>query len=277
MWRPDESRRRLSPRHLYARHAEAAERAGWSVERDVRWSSVDLAKARRRPDILAALRAAAFVESCHPLHIGRLIAVAWDDVDACVVLAAAMYESVRHFHAIRTYLEAVSHEPRITDEELVEIRRPVAIDGGRATDVLPRLVELMLSAHLASYFYRRLGEQACDPVLAELLALAPRDEPRHFAFYFKQAERRLTRPGAARVARFLVDRFWAPVGAGVRPFDERSRRSKLEELANEGRAAARRIDATIRKLPGFADVDLVEAWVERHVGVAPSCTTRVAA
>jgi len=178
MWRPDEPRHRSSVRHLYARHAEAAERAGWSVERDVRWSSVDLAKARRRPDILAALRAAAFVESCHPLHIGRLIAVAWDDVDACVVLAAAMYESVRHFHAIRTYLEAVGHEPRITDQELVQIRRPLATDGDRA-DLLPRLVELMLSAHLASYFYRRLGEQACDPVLAEMLALIAADEVRH--------------------------------------------------------------------------------------------------
>jgi hypothetical protein len=33
----------------------------------------------------------------------------------------------------------------------------------------------------------------------------------------------------------------------------------------------------IRKLPGFADVALVEAWVERHVGIAPSCTSRVAA
>ena len=37
----------------------------------------------------------------------------------------------------------------------------------------------MLSEHLASYFFRRLGEQAPEPVLAELLWLIAADEARH--------------------------------------------------------------------------------------------------
>jgi hypothetical protein len=45
----------------------------------------------------------------------------------------------------------------------------------------------------------------------------------------------------------------------------------------EGREAARRIDTTIRRLPGFAHVDLVEAWVDRQVGSMPSCASRSAA
>ena len=92
-----------------------------------------------------------------------------------------------------------------------------------------------------------------------------RDESRHFFFYYRQAETRLVRPGAARVARLLVDRFWAPVGSGV------GRPGELELMAgylfagDEGRAAARKVDDTIRRLPGFATVRLLEAWMDRHV------------
>jgi hypothetical protein len=37
---------------------------------------------------------------------------------------------------------------------------------------------------------------------------------------------------------------------------------------SDGRAAARRIDRTIQRLPGFADLPLTEAWIDRHLTVA---------
>jgi hypothetical protein len=37
----------------------------------------------------------------------------------------------------------------------------------------------MLSEHLAAYFFRRIGEQAVEPVLAEMLELIAADEVRH--------------------------------------------------------------------------------------------------
>jgi hypothetical protein len=166
-------------RRLYARHAEAADRGGWSVERDVRWSAVDREKALLRPDILASLRDAALIESYHPVNLGRLIELAWDDVDACVAFSLEMYEGFKHFHALRTYLETIRYEPAITDDELVAIRRPGVGAREAGGDVLDRLVEFMLSEHLASYFFRRLGEQSPEPVLAELLAMIAADEVRH--------------------------------------------------------------------------------------------------
>jgi hypothetical protein len=45
--------------------------------------------------------------------------------------------------------------------------------------LLERLVEFMLSEHLAAYFFRRIGEQSEEPVLRRLMALIAADEVRH--------------------------------------------------------------------------------------------------
>lgn len=166
---------------LYVRHAAAADRGAWSVERDVAWDDVDPTLARAQPDVLAALREAALIESFHPVHLEGLLAATWDDVDAGVALSLELYEGFKHFHALRSYLDVVGHDPAITDEELVELRRAARVrdDDDRARHVVERLVEFMLSEHLAYYFFRRLGERAAEPVLARLLALIAADEVRH--------------------------------------------------------------------------------------------------
>jgi hypothetical protein len=163
---------------LYARLAAAADRGRWSVERDVRWADVDAVRARARPALLAQLRDAALIESFHPVHLAWMLDDTWDDVHAGAAAALELYEGFKHFHALRTYLDLVGHEPAITDEELVAIRARARAEGPRGT-LVQRLVEFMLSEHLASYFFRRAGEQAEDPVLAELLALIAADEVRH--------------------------------------------------------------------------------------------------
>jgi rubrerythrin len=165
-------------RRLYERTATAADRGAWSAERDINWSGIDRNRAYARPEILAALRDAALIESYHPVNLARLIKATWDDVDAGVVFSLELYEGFKHFNVLRRYLEEIGYEPAITDDELVEIRRSQAeteVDG----DLIERLVEFMLSEHLAHYFFRRLGEQAVEPVLADLLARISADEVRH--------------------------------------------------------------------------------------------------
>jgi hypothetical protein len=90
--------------------------------------------------------------------------------------------------------------------------------------------------------------------------------PGDFYFYFRQAEQRLQRPGAARISRLLVDRFWGPVGSGEQGGREIRFLATYLFGDEEGRAAARKVDETIRRLPGFATVRLLEAWLDRHVG-----------
>ena len=175
---PYGSSRSAATRPGYVRLAAAADRGRWSVERDVRWSSVDPARAHERPDLLMQLRTAALIESYHPVHLGWMLYDTWADIDAGAAIALELYEGFKHFHALRSYLEAVGFEPAITDTELVAIRANARAVGPKGS-LIERLVEFMLSEHLASYFFRRVGEQAPDPVLAELLAFIAADEVRH--------------------------------------------------------------------------------------------------
>jgi hypothetical protein len=168
-----------TPERLYARHAGAADRGAWSVERDICWNEIQPELALAQPEILLQLREAALIESFHPVNLARLLRLCWDDVDAGVAFSLEMYEGFKHFHALRSYLDAVGFEPAITDAELVEIRRAPSTLEIAPEETIPRLVEFMLSEHLASYFFRRLGEQAREPVLAELLEWIAADEVRH--------------------------------------------------------------------------------------------------
>ena len=163
----------------YVRHAAAADRGAWSVERDIAWRAIDRRRAHELPDILAALRDAAIIESYHPVNLARLMRASWDDVDAGVCFSLEAYEGFKHFHALRLYLDAVGYAPRITDDELIEARRAADASPLAPEDLPEALVEFMLSEHLAAYFFRRLGEQASEPVLKRLLALIAADEVRH--------------------------------------------------------------------------------------------------
>lgn len=169
----------MSESRLYERHAAASDRGGWSVERDIAWTTIDPRAALEQPQILAQLRDAALIESFHPVHLTELLRMTWDDVDACVVFSLEAYEGFKHFHALRTYLDAVGHQPAITDEEIVEIRRPVVGAPIQPDELIEHLVEFMLSEHLAYYFFRRLAEQAREPVLCRMLRFIAADEVRH--------------------------------------------------------------------------------------------------
>ena len=165
--------------HLYTRFASAAERGAWSIDRDIAWHAVNRERACAQPDILAALRDAALIESFHPVNLARFLRALWDDVDGCAAVGLEMYEGFKHFHALRMYLDIVRFEPAITDEELVELRRGRGAHDFDSSAVLEHLVEFMLSEHLAAYFFRRLSERADEPVLAELLRYIAADEVRH--------------------------------------------------------------------------------------------------
>ena len=236
---------------------------------------IDWADVPRHPVPAEAIRTLKYmqdIESHTIVYLRSLLATrAIDDPDVARFLACWVYEESFHGLALERFLAAAGHPlgPRPTPRGH---EAPAQWLETRATAALSRLWPDFCAVHMTwgainelttLTGYRRLAARADHPVLSELLDRIVRDESRHFFFYYRQAEIRLQRPAVARVARFLVDRFWAPVGSGVQPQRELVFMARYLFSDARGRAAARKADETIRRLPGFATVGLLESWLDR--------------
>jgi hypothetical protein len=214
------------------------------------------------------------IESHTIIYLRSLLATrAVDDPEVATFLACWLHEETFHGIALARFLDAAGHPvgPRATPRGQEPVTKRLE---GWATAMVSKAWPDFCAVHMTwgainelttLTGYLRLKAVAGHPVLGDLLERIMLDESRHFFFYYRQAEVRLRRPGAAWVARALVDRFWAPVGSGVGSDDDRAFMAGYLFAGDEGRAAARKVDDTIRKLPGFERVPLLEAWMDRHV------------
>ena len=240
---------------------------------DVR--GIDWADVPKYPVSAATIRTLRYmqdIESHTIVYLRSLLATrAIDDPDVACFLACWVYEESFHGLALERFLAAAGHPvgPRPTPHGH---ESPAQWLEARATALVSRAWPDFCAVHMTwgainelttLTGYRRLAALAGHPVLSELLERITRDESRHFFFYYRQAELRLRRPAVARVTKLLVDRFWAPVGSGVQPQRELRFMARYLFSDERGRAAARRADETIRKLPGFTTVRLLEHWLDR--------------
>jgi len=241
----------------------------------IRWDDVP-----RHPlaeGVVRTLRYMQDIESHTIIYLRTLLATrAIDDPEVATFLACWFYEETFHGRALARFLAAAGHDvvPRVRSAQTlanrVEARATAWLAGAWPDFVAVHMTWGAINELTTLTGYRRLAEVADHPVLSDLLARIMRDESRHFAFYWQQAAARLRRPAAARVTRFLVERFWAPVGSGVQPAEETRFLARYLLSGSAGRAAARKIDATIRALPGMEGVPLVDAWCERSVAREPA-------
>lgn len=189
------------------------------------------------------------------------------DPDISAFLACWVYEESFHGRAIERFLRAIG-EPVATNR--VEAIRTST--NWRATiDLIGTFVVSRVSRHFpAAYLtwgainelsthsgYRLLLERTRNPVLATILRRIMRDESRHFAFYYHEAGKRLAEPGAARLTRFLLRRFWGPVGSSVKSDDDVAFVTAYLFEGPEGKAAVEHIEQTIRRLPGLDWFDML--------------------
>ena len=207
---------------------------------------------------------------------------ALDDPEVATFLACWFYEETFHGRALARFLRAAGHDvvPRVRSKESLP-QRIEAVATAWLARAWPDFVAVHMTWGAINELttltgYRRLAELAGHPVLSELLARIMRDESRHFAFYFHQAARRLEHPRTARLTRRIVERFWTPVGTGVQPDREVRFLAGYLLSGPDGLAAARRIDETIRGLPGLAGVDLLEAWMAGASSDASAAKPRAA-
>lgn len=264
---------------------------GWAERsRAIELDGIPWEDVRRIPlgaDAVRTLRYMQDIESHTVIYVRQLLATrAIDDPDVSAFLACWFYEETFHGRALARVLVAAGESPvertrsRRTLAGWIEERAMGAVARAWPDFVAVHMVWGAINELTTLAGYQRLAELEPHPVLVDLLGRIIRDESRHFSFYYHQAERRLRSPAARRVARLLVDRFWAPVGSGVQPDPEVRFLAGFLFGGAAGLAAARKIDATIRRLPGFEDVALVESWLAREtcgpqpIPNAPSSTNR---
>jgi hypothetical protein len=234
----------------------------------------DVARHSLPVEAVRTLRYMQDIESHTIIYLRMLLATrAVDDPEVATFLACWLYEETFHGIALARFLDAAGYPvpPRATPRGQEPLLKRLE---GWATAQVSRAWPDFCAVHMTwgainelttLTAYRRLTTVANHPVLSDLLERIMRDESRHFFFYFRQAEIRLQRPRTARIARLLVDRFWAPVGTGVQPTEELRFVAAYLFSGDEGRAAARKVDDTIRRLPGFDNVKLLDAWMDQHV------------
>jgi hypothetical protein len=233
------------------------------------WDAV--ARTPLPPEVVRVLCYMQDIEGHTLIYLRELLATrAVDDPEVAAFLACWLYEEAAHSRALARFLAAagVQVEPRRRSDVTLRQRLESGVVAG-VSRCWPEFVAVHMVWGAINELttltgYRRLAEVATHPVLSELLARIMRDESRHFLFYFQQAQRRLQRRPVARIARTLVERFWAPVGSGVQPAAETSFLAHYLFGDAAGRAAARKVDATIQTLPGFESVALLDAWLTRE-------------
>lgn len=240
---------------------------------DIAWHEV-----RRYPLRAGARRTLLYmqdIESQTVVYLRELLATrAIDDPEVATFLACWLYEETFHGRVLAQFLTAAGESIRPRERSRVGMRSRIeSVVMGLASRAWPDFVAVHMTWGAINELttlvgYKRLSEVAGHPILAELLSRITRDESRHFSFYFRHAEQRLQRPAVARVTRFLVDHFWAPVGSGVRPAADVRFLAEYLFSGREGRAAGQRIDKTIQRLPGFADARPIQSWINRDAGVA---------
>ena len=101
--------------------------------------------------------------------------------------------------------------------------------------------------------YRRLSDLAGHPVLKELLIGIVQEESIHSSFYWNVARVKLSETKLSRtLARFVIGKFWAPVGQGAKREDETSYVMATLFPGKDGlELFDRKIGNRIERLPGF--------------------------
>lgn len=224
------------------------------------------------PDVLRVLAYMQDVES-HTVVFPRTFFSkrALEDEYVGPFLVCWLYEEGMHGRALSKFLDLAGHpvERRTRSRTTVRDRIDRAVTWTMSTTWKDFLALHMAwgAVHECTTIqaYRRLSARNDHPILNELLRRITRDEARHFAFYMWQAEQLLERPGVSRIVRAIMNRFYTPVGASHQPDALARWVSGFLFDGEEGRAAAKHVDQSISKLPGFADATLLWNWLDANV------------
>ncbi|MGH2785430.1 MAG: ferritin-like domain-containing protein [Actinomycetota bacterium] len=196
------------------------------------------------------------------------------DPEITAFLSLWAYEEFWHGEALSRFLRAAGE--RFSPDRPGEIRRAAGLRDGAGTIAkmaAARAVPDFVAVHMTwgainelstLNGYHRVIAGTRNPILVELLGRIIKDERRHYAFYYNQARHRLDgNARAQRLVRWTLDRFWEPVGSGVRPQAETDFVVRHLFGDGAGRAALHEMERELSKLPGLGGMRLIRRAMHR--------------
>ncbi len=210
------------------------------------------------------------IENHVPLYLSHLLVTrACMDPILTAFLACWNYEELWHGENLGKFLNLYGIEFD-TQDRIANVRANLGFQN--SVSILSTMVGSWLLKDFSAVYltigainelstltgYAALIRKSRHPVLKDLLGRIIKDERRHFAFYFNSAKGWLTENvKAQRVDRWMLDRFWVPVGQGVKTQEQVDALALYLFDDEQGEEDLLGIDEKIGRLPGLAGIKLM--------------------
>jgi hypothetical protein len=196
------------------------------------------------------------------------------DPEVTAFLSVWVFEELWHGRALDAMLTAAGRPvPADTYKKVslgVSLREPIeAALSHLAAYATPRFAAThmawgAINELTAAAAYKALERRTRNKPLAKLLGRITKQERKHFAFYYSQAQRRLTDDWRAQaICNFTLRAAWTPVGSGVGLADNLEFVTAALFSDGDGKRALQEIDQTIAALPGLGWFNLVTRHTSR--------------
>ena len=199
------------------------------------------------------------------------------DPELLTFLTMWNYEEYFHSHAITRLMQECGVAIGSATERGRKVRAGARIKA-RIEDLVQQLLAKAMPKRFVALWmfwgavqecltmqaYEEMIRRTENPVLAELFRRIAKQERRHFAYYFNQARERLQdNPGAQRFCRFIVQRFYAPVGSGVKTPAEAAALVARLFPGNRVLEVMGYIERRMAHLPGMQGLDACTRWAKK--------------
>lgn len=172
------------------------ERVMWSFSA-IPFDKIDLSLITEED--LNAVRGAMLVESHNPVYTRMLLDYFRMDHEMAAFVVTWSYEELKHYGALRTYLEATGLVDLVDlERELKETRAGPWGDIESQFTVAQSFSYTMLQEELTGQFYQKFARRVKEPVLRKILTLIGKDEFRHCQWYLYKAKQVLSQNRHAR-------------------------------------------------------------------------------
>lgn len=197
------------------------------------------------------------------------------DADVVAFLTMWNYEEFFHGHVLARFLKECGHS--LEEARIAVVRKKASLSErleSIAATILSKIFWREFPAVHAAWGavqeittlhgYEELQEATKNPVLKILCERIAKQERRHFAWYYNKAKERLQKSTRAqKLTRFLLSRFWSPVGAGVKTKQEVAEMIFSLFPGETAGHMASNVDSKIGNLPGLAGIGLMVPYTKR--------------